>query len=35
LMMQSSRFFQESRKTGLFMNYDLLREEAIGRMPDL
>jgi hypothetical protein len=29
LMMQSSRFFQERHKTGLFVNYDLLCEEAI------
>ena len=29
LMMQSSRFFQERCKTGLFVSYDLLREEAI------
>jgi hypothetical protein len=29
LMMQSSLFFQERRKAGLFVSYDLLREEAI------
>jgi hypothetical protein len=29
VMMQSSRFFQERRKTGLVVSYDLLREEAI------
>jgi hypothetical protein len=35
LMMQSSRFFQERRKTGLFVSYDLLREEAIKKARSL
>jgi len=28
-------FFHERRKTGLFVSYDLLREEAIKKRPDL
>jgi hypothetical protein len=28
-------FFQERRKTGLFVSYDLLQEEAIKKRPDL
>jgi hypothetical protein len=35
LMMQSSRFFQERRNTGLFVNYDLLHEEAIKKARSL
>jgi hypothetical protein len=35
LMMQSSHFFQERRKTGLFMSYDLLHEEAIKKARSL
>jgi hypothetical protein len=35
LMMQSSRFFQERHKTELFVNYDLLREEAIKKVKSL
>jgi hypothetical protein len=35
LMIQSSRFFQESRKTELLVSYDLLREEAIKKTRSL
>jgi hypothetical protein len=35
LMMQSSHFFQERSKTGLFMSYDLLCEEAIKKARSL
>jgi hypothetical protein len=35
LMMQSLHFFQERRKTGLFVSYDLLREEAIKKARSL
>jgi len=35
LMMQSSCFFQERLKTGLFVSYDLLREEAIKKATSL
>ena len=34
LMMQSM-FFQERHKTGLFMSYDLLQEEAIKKATSL
>jgi hypothetical protein len=35
LMMQSLCFFQERRDTGLFVKYDLLREEAIKKATPL
>jgi hypothetical protein len=35
LMMQSSRFFKERRKTGLFVSYDLLHEEEIKKARSL
>jgi hypothetical protein len=35
LMMHSSRFLKERRKTGLFVSYDLLREEAMKKARSL
>jgi hypothetical protein len=35
LMMQSSGFFQERRKTGLLVSYDLLCEEVIKKATSL
>jgi hypothetical protein len=35
LMMQSSRFFQDRHKIGLFVSYDLFRKEAIKKARSL